>query len=385
MWVIVVGCTPVIPAGAGEVFEEPGAGATMPDAAPTQTPEPAEPEPSARTPEPRPIATVPERRVVISPSSTRTLVLWTDRAIVLTEDDGATFNAILQANDRVRSVAFDERGSLWALIGTRLAHRLADGRERWRDLSTHVDVRAWDDDDAFAIRLSASSVGVAIAVPHSEPEHLAHILFTQNAGAHWSTSFADSTMSSSSIATIRVDGMRVTKGNGVSLLVEWAQGRDCATTFATWHRGRIGAPRLSAVVEYPEADSRLHLGHDGWGYVARYEVDEGVGCVHAPLRRRRRRIDEISWRCGGPVFSDIMATQNATFARRGDALVSLAGGTARTLVSDLPKDAVLLAVDADLRPILRTEKGIVRSEADGTLTHLDAHAALDRAGTDPHP
>lgn len=384
-----VACTGVGVSGMGELADDPepapASVATVPDAerAPDRDREPPE---SA----PEPIAPLAEAGVdeplgvAVAPSSSRVLVIWSERAIALSDDDGATFHAVLEQSDRVQSVAFDERGDVWALVGARLGHRRSvDGRERWRDLPADMDVGAWDDDEAFETRLWASTAWVAIAVPHPDPERLSDILFTRDGGAHWSTSVVEATMSSSSIATIRVDGLRVEKGDRIAVLVEWGQGRECATTYATEHRGRTGAARLPAVVEYPETYSTVDLGHDGWGYATAYDPDE-VGCVHPPVRAARDVVVDIAWRCGFPAISDVVVAHDATFARHGDALVSLARGTVNTLVDGLPPDTTLLAVDADLRALLGTDHGIVRREPDGRLTLLDPSTTLEHATSDAH-
>lgn len=369
-----LGCTTVPFSSAGELAEDPEPArspiAMVPDAEPANARDRWPPAPA-----PRP-ATHPTEAdldevlgVAVAPSSARTLAIWSERAIVVSDDDGGTFDAVLSRDGRVRSVAFDEGGGVWALVGARLGHRTVDGAERWRGLPAHVDTSTWDDDEAFEPRLSTFTPWVTVAVPHSDPERLADILLTRDGGAHWSTSAIEATMSSNSIATIRIVDLRVERRDRLAVLVEWGQGRECGTTFATSHRGRMGAARLPAVVEYPEAYATVDLGHDGWGYVTTYDPEE-VGCVHPPVRARRDVVHDVAWRCGDPPLSDIVVTRDATFARRGDALVSLTRGTAHTLVADLPPDATLLTVDADLRPLLRNEQGIIRREADGTLTTL---------------
>ncbi len=296
------------------------------------------------------------------------LVVWSPEGILLSNDDGASFEAILVDGPVVWDVAVSD-SVVWALRDGQLYRRDSDGRERSWAMPAEVDTDLWSadyDDGGVTPRLAASRTRVAVIVPDSEPTHLARILGHRGDG-RWRTTIVKSTVDSSSIGINEYREPSIDERGRAQLTVDWGQGTECGVTYVTTHRGRLGQSAPTLVAEY-EDPMALSFAHDGWVYAHCVDDYERL-CTHPPGGARpanetETRIDPRWVRV--ELETDIgngfgLAHGHAhTVALADRSLVRLKSGRAQVIASDVPEGTELLAVDAVGRPLAVAGAQLVR-------------------------
>jgi hypothetical protein len=314
-----------------------------------------------------------EVRVAVSPNAAERLAMWSQAAVRLSDDDGASWRSVLRGDGRVWQVVLDDEDGVWALRGVRLGHRRADGSESWASLPKTVQTSMWTEEPVEPY-LAFARGWIGVAVAHPDPMHLGDLLLTRDGGGHWRSLAMTATMSSASIATIEMRELSIDGREQVQLLVYWGQGVECGTTYTTVHRGPIHGTQLVAVAEYPEEIDGVALDGYGWSYGRCPDAEDDELCVHAP----RPKHASLPWIPGRwstrklPDSGTLWTSGGRVFGAAGSRLVGLSRGRVTMLAEGLPADAELLAVDSAERALMRHGGEIVRREGDGSWTTLKA-------------